>query len=173
VIVFLNREVVRRLSDDDATLTGFFTMPAYKYVHDIMLRDCEPSGIVFLPRYFDMVHTVIENWLDEALDWPISQIQGSDGLSLPFVNISAEFPAPSRLGDRLTWRLSVRELRRSSIWLELGATTGAEARVSVTGTLVLTEALALRTRRWPESIAERVKDYLVSSDEASGKKVAE
>lgn len=99
-------------------------MPAYHYVHDVMLRDCEPSGIVFLPRYFEMVHTVIENWLDEALDWPMSQIQGSDGLSLPFVNISAEFPSPSRLGDRLTWRLSVRELRRSSIWLELTGTTG-------------------------------------------------
>ena len=77
-------------------------MSAYTYVHDVMLRDCEPSGIVFLPRYFEMVHTVIENWLDEALDWPMSQIQGSDGLSLPFVNISADFPAPSRLGDRLT-----------------------------------------------------------------------
>ena len=45
-------------------------MPAYTYVHDIMLRDCEPSGIVFLPRYFDMVHTVVENWVDEALEAP-------------------------------------------------------------------------------------------------------
>jgi 4-hydroxybenzoyl-CoA thioesterase len=138
-----------------------------------MLRDCEPSGIVFLPRYFDMVHTVIENWLDEALDWPMSQIQGSDGLSLPFVNISAEFPAPSRLGDRLIWRLSVRELGRSSIWLELSATTGAERRVSITGTLVLSEAVALRTRRWPDAIAERVKDYMVAPDAEAGKKVAE
>jgi len=138
-----------------------------------MLRDCEPSGIVFLPRYFDMVHTVIENWLDEALDWPMSQIQGSDGLSLPFVNISAEFPAPSRLGDRLIWRLSVRELGRSSIWLELSATTGAERRVSITGTLVLSEAVALRTRRWPDAIAERVKDYMIAPDAEAGKKVAE
>ena len=148
-------------------------MPAYQYIHDVMLRDCEPSGIVFLPRYFEMVHTVIENWLDEALDWPMSQIQGSDGLSLPFVNISAEFPAPSRLGDRLTWRLYVRELRRSSLWLELTATTGAESRVTITGTLVLSEAVALRTRRWPDTIAERVKDYLVAPDAKSGKKVAE
>ena len=148
-------------------------MPAYQYVHDVMLRDCEPSGIVFLPRYFDMVHTVIENWLDEALDWPMSQILGSDGLSLPFVNISAEFPAPSRLGDRLTWRLSVRELRRSSLWIELSATTGAERRVTITGTLVLSEAIALRTRRWPDPIAERINEYLVAPEAKSGKQVAE
>lgn len=148
-------------------------MPAYQYVHDVMLRDCEPSGIVFLPRYFDMVHVVIENWLDEALNWPISQIQGSDGLCLPFVNISAEFPAPSRLGDRLTWRMSVRELRRSSMWLEFTATTGAETRVAITGTLVLSEAGALRTRRWPDVIAERVKEYLVAPDAKDGQKVAE
>ena len=147
-------------------------MPAYTYVHDIMLRDCEPSGIVFLPRYFDMVHAVIENWLDEALDWPMSQIQGSDGLSLPFVNISAEFPAPSRLGDRLTWRLGVRELRRSSLWLELTGTTGAETRVIITGTLVLSEAVALRTRRWPDPIAERVRDYTIAST-SSAEKVAQ
>lgn len=147
-------------------------MSAYTYVHDVMLRDCEPSGIVFLPRYFEMVHTVIENWLDEALDWPMSQIQGSDGLSLPFVNISADFPAPSRLGDRLTWRLVVREIRRSSMWIELTGTTGAETRVTVTGTLVLSEAVALRTRRWPDTIAERVQDFLVASD-AKADKVAE
>ena len=30
----------------------------------------------------------------------MSQIQGSEGMCLPFVNVSAEFPAPSRLGDR-------------------------------------------------------------------------
>ncbi|WP_292294426.1 hotdog domain-containing protein [Marivita sp.] len=147
-------------------------MSAYTYVHDVMLRDCEPSGIVFLPRYFEMVHTVIENWLDEALDWPMSQIQGSDGLSLPFVNISADFPAPSRLGDRLTWRLVVREVRRSSMWLELTGTTGAETRVTVTGTLVLSEAVALRTRRWPDAITERVRDYLVAP-KPTAEKVAE
>src|SRR6056297_3320 len=147
-------------------------MSAYTYVHDVMLRDCEPSRIVFLPRYFEMVHTVIENWLDEALDWPMSQIQGSDGLSLPFVNISADFPAPSRLGDRLTWRLVVREVRRSSMWLELTGTTGAETRVTVTGTLVLSEAVALRTRRWPDAITERVRDYLVAP-KPTAEKVAE
>jgi Predicted thioesterase len=147
-------------------------MPAYKYVHDVMLRDCEPSGIVFLPRYFDMVHNVIENWLDEALDWPMSQLQGSDGLSLPFVDIRAEFPAPSRLGDRLTWRLTVRDIGRSSMWLEVVGTTGAETRASINGTLVLTEALALRTRRWPEAMTERLKDYLIPS-EGKANKVAE
>ena len=144
-------------------------MPAYKYVHDVMLRDCEPSGIVFLPRYFDMVHTVIENWLDEALDWPMSQLQGSDGLSLPFVDIRAEFPAPSRLGDRLTWRLAVRDIGRSSMWLDIVGTTGAETRASITGTLVLTEALALRTRRWPDQMTERLKDYLVPGDNKADK----
>jgi len=144
-------------------------MSAYTYIHDVMLRHCEPSGIVFLCRYFAMVHTVLENWLDEALDWPMSQIQGSDGLSLPFVNISADFPAPSRLGDRLTWRLVVREMRRSSMWIELTGSTGAETRVTVTGTLVLSEAVALRTRRWPDAIAERVKDFLVAPDAKAGK----
>ncbi|MCK0148543.1 acyl-CoA thioesterase [Marivita sp. S6314] len=147
-------------------------MPAYTYVHDVMLRDCEPSGIVFLPRYFDMVHTVIENWLDEALDWPMSQIQGSDGLCLPFVDIKAEFPAPSRLGDRLTWRLAVRDIGRSSIWLEIIGTTGAENRVSITGTLVLSEGMAMRTRRWPEPIVERMKEFMLSPD-GQAKKVAE
>ena len=147
-------------------------MPTYTYVHDVMLRDCEPSGIVFLPRYFDMVHAVIENWMDEALDWPLSQIQGNDRLCLPFVDIKAEFPAPSRLGDRLTWRLSVRDVGRTSMWLELIGTTGAENRVLVTGTLVLSESIAMRTRRWPDAIVERVKDYQIAPD-ARADKVAE
>ena len=58
------------------------------------------------------------------------------------------------------------------MWIELTGTTGAETRVTVTGTLVLSEAVALRTRRWPDAIAERVQDFLVASD-AKADKVAE
>ena len=141
-------------------------MPAYKMYQDVQLKDCDPTGIVFLPRYFEMMHSVVESWFDEALDWPMSQLLGNSNMGVPLRKIEAEFPVPSRLGDRLAWRLEVRKLGSSSmdIVVEARATQGGDVHLRATGTLVLTDIGVLRTRSWPEAVRNRVSDFLVRSD---------
>lgn len=142
-------------------------MPAYKYIHDVGLGHCEPSGIVFLPRYFEMIHSVVENWFDEALDWPLAQIQGSDRAGLPFVGIETAFPSPCRLGDRLTWRLTVTDIGRTSIALLLTAQCGGDVRVRCKATLVLSDLGALKARRWPEQVRSRAEEFLSACEPAT------
>lgn len=137
-------------------------MPAYTFFTDARLGDCGTGGLMHLPRYYEMIHGVIENWFEEALDWPMGQMQGSDHLGLVTVDLTTEFPAPSRLGDRLAWKLSVTDIGRSSMRLRISADTGGDARVRATLTLVLVETRAVRSRRWPDAIRARAEDFMLA-----------
>jgi 4-hydroxybenzoyl-CoA thioesterase len=135
-------------------------MVAYKHINDVGLAHCDPSGIVFLPRYYEMIHIVVENWFDEALDWPMGQMQGNDRAGLPFVNVETSFPSPSRLGDRLTWRLNVLDIGRSSMKLSITAQCGIDTRVRCTASVVLSDLGVLHARRWPDQIRARAEEFL-------------
>lgn len=144
-------------------------MTVFQTSMDVQMKHCDAAGIVFLPRYFEMVHTVIEHWFDEALDWPMSQILGNGGLSIPLRQVQAEFPTPSRLGDVLNWRLEVTKIGATSMDLGITAATprGGDHHMRCSGQLVLVETGVMRVRNWPSAVRARAESYLVKSPAGS------
>lgn len=140
-------------------------MTVFQTSMDVQMKHCDATGIVFLPRYFEMVHTVIEHWFDEALDWPMSQILGNGGLAIPLRQVQAEFPTPSRLGDVLNWRLEVAKVGATSMDLVLTAATSraGDPHMLCTGQLVLVETGVMRVRNWPSAVRARAETYLVKT----------
>lgn len=133
---------------------------------DVQMKHCDATGIVFLPRYFEMVHSVIEDWFDEALDWPLSQVLGNEGLSIPLRQIEAEFATPSRLGDVLNWRLQVAQVGSKSMVLRLAAATSrdGELHMRCSCQIVLAEIGVMRVRNWPQAVRKRAQTYLAESE---------
>lgn len=136
-------------------------MSSFQITQDVLLKHCDATGIMFLPRYFDMVHTTIERWFDDALDWPMSQMLGNGGLAVPVRTLEAEFPVPSRLGDRLTWRLSVTAIGTSSMDLAItaGTSRGGDLHMRCSARIVLAETGVMRVRPWPGHIRDRAQRY--------------
>ncbi|WP_019528965.1 acyl-CoA thioesterase [Dasania marina] len=87
----------------------------------VRFADCDPAGIVFFPRYFEMINAVVEEWFASALDWSFTHliIERNDGV--PTVKIECEFSSPSRMGDILDFTLVVHKLGRGSITLVIEA----------------------------------------------------
>ncbi|MBU9698933.1 hypothetical protein GU927_013865 [Rhodobacteraceae bacterium HSP-20] len=54
---------------------------------------CDPAGIVFYPRYFEMMNSVIENFFREALDYSFVRL----GLSSVTFSITAHSGAQQRM----------------------------------------------------------------------------
>ena len=36
----------------------------------VLFRHCDPAGIVFYPRYFEMVNDLVEEWFDRGMGLP-------------------------------------------------------------------------------------------------------
>ncbi len=108
---------------------------AYDRTIAIEFNHCDPAGIVFYPRYFEMTNSVCENFFADVVGRSYARMI-ADGNGIPTVRLDATFRAPSRLGDKVLFRLAVTGVGRSSVDCRITATCADETRIEVTKRLV-------------------------------------
>jgi 4-hydroxybenzoyl-CoA thioesterase len=83
--------------------------------------DCDPAGIVYYPRYFQMFDTSTAELFRAALDCTkLEMMRRFDFAGFPMVDTGARFSTPSRFGDEVTIesRIEHRLMRGSQIAIE-------------------------------------------------------
>jgi len=91
---------------------------------------CDPAGIVFYPRYAEMVNHMVENFFLEVIGHGFGPMMAA-GQGMPTVKLEMDFKKPSRLGDRIQWDLQVEHLGTSSVRFLIRAEDRLEARSTV------------------------------------------
>lgn len=82
---------------------------------DVGWGHCDPAGIVYFPRFFEMFHAAMESWFGGALGLPYQDVIVGRKIGFPSVHTEADFRAPTRFGERIAIELRVARLGRSSI----------------------------------------------------------
>ena len=95
----------------------------------VRFQHTDPAGIVFYPRYFEMINQVVEDWFAGALGVDFRTLHGEHLCGVPTVRIESDFKRPSRLGDTLIFSLGVDALGKSSFTLDLRASCDGEERL--------------------------------------------
>ena len=124
---------------------------AFRVPHKVMFQHCDPAGIIFYPRYFEMINATVEEWF-EHLGYPFSEMHGAAGTGIPMRHIEVSFEAPSRLGEMLAFDLSPRAPGRTSLGFSMVAHGGDVRRLVCTGTVVHMDKASGRPKPWPEMI---------------------
>ena len=55
----------------------------------IRFKHVDYAGIVFYPRFLEMLNDLVEDWFEEALDRPFSKIHETNGI--PTVDLKVQF----------------------------------------------------------------------------------
>jgi 4-hydroxybenzoyl-CoA thioesterase len=134
---------------------------SYSRVIPVEFNHCDPAGIVFFPRYFEMVNSVVETFFAEVLGRPFAAVVAA-GHGVPTVRLESDFRAPSRLGDRLRFTLRVERAGTASLALAHEARAGEELRIAVRQTIVWTEGG--RACPWPAEIRARIEAFQEDGD---------
>lgn len=79
----------------------------------IRFQHCDPAGIVFYPRFLEMVNQLVEDWFEEALELPFVQLHTE--AAIPTVSLNIQFRNAARLGDLITKHLFVSKISRTSL----------------------------------------------------------
>jgi 4-hydroxybenzoyl-CoA thioesterase len=114
-------------------------MPSFEFKHKVLFQHCDPAGMVFYPRYFEMINACIETWFDEELLSSFKRMHLELGLSVPTASTQTDFRAPSHLGDLLVFQLQVEKLGNTSLHLQINVTCDGQLRLTNDTTLVLIE----------------------------------
>lgn len=127
----------------------------FDFPQKVLFKHCDPAGIVFYPRYFEMLNDCVEAFFDEVLGMPFETLHATGGV--PTAEITTTFHKPSRHGDRLIITLAVTRVGRSSLGLSFAAKSGSESRLTARSTLVLVGEDG-RSRPWPEAVKQKLLD---------------
>jgi 4-hydroxybenzoyl-CoA thioesterase len=81
--------------------------------------DCDPAGIIFYPRYFEIFDTCTTALIERALGMnKIDYLKAYDFAGHPVVETRARFRQPTRFGDDVAIETTLVECGRSSFKIE-------------------------------------------------------
>jgi 4-hydroxybenzoyl-CoA thioesterase len=92
----------------------------------IRFRHCDPAGIVFYPRYLEILNDTVEDWF-QAMGFAFRDMQARFGAGVPTVNLNITFSRPCRQADRLSLLLSCLRVGDSSFEVRISGWCEGEA----------------------------------------------
>jgi 4-hydroxybenzoyl-CoA thioesterase len=134
----------------------------YERLIQIEFNHCDPAGIVFYPRYFEMANSVIENFFADVVGRSFASMVGARQNAVPTVAMEAVFQLPSRLGDRVRFTLKVEKIGGSSVklWIEGAGPDGPRLKVGMT----LAWVDGMKAAPWPDEMRAALEQYRETQD---------
>ena len=131
------------------------------FVHTTKVRfaHVDAAGIVFYPRFFEMLNAAVEDWF-AMLGRDFRALHLEDRIGTPTVRLETEFLAPAMLGDELEISLSAVKVGTSSCTYRFVFASAGTERLKGEGVLVCMDLEAQRSRPWPEAIAASLRAAL-------------
>lgn len=137
---------------------AFHSRQMVRYSH------CDPGGIVYFPRFFDMFSAALEDWFAGALECPWgADLIGARNLGVPSLAIRAEFSRACRLGDTLDFALWPTRLGHSSIQLTLVGSSEGTERLRAAWTVCMVSRESFRSVPIPDDLRTRMQSFVQPS----------
>lgn len=89
----------------------------FSYKRNIRLNDCDPAGIVFFARVYDMAHEAFEAMLIEFQN-PIQKIIFDSEIIYPLVESCAKYQKPLKLGNNIIIQVKLDSISENAFTLK-------------------------------------------------------
>ena len=125
----------------------------------VRFSHCDPAGIIFYPQYFMLAHDCKEDWFREGVGYPFEDMVTRDRRGFPIVKLDAEFMRASRLGEELTFEITVQSVGATSLKLDYRCRMGEEQRMKMHSTLVHIDLDTGKPVPIPDALRERLLQF--------------
>lgn len=128
----------------------------------IRFKHIDYAGIVFYPRFLEMLNDIVEDWFEEALDRPFSKMHETNGI--PTVDLKVQFKSAARIGEVISKKLWVAELKSSSIVCGFQFTnqedkTVLEGEVTLVNVKIQEDRQSIKAEPFNEEMKSKIKIY--------------
>lgn len=130
----------------------------------IRFQHIDYAGIVFYPRFLEMLNGLVEDWFEEALDRPFSKMHQTNGI--PTVDLKVQFKKAARLGEILTKKLWVKELKSSSVvcgfrFEDESGNTCVEGEVTLVNVKIAEDRNSIKAEAFTEEMKEKISKFMI------------
>lgn len=138
------------------TITANF----FEEVQTVRFQHCDPAGIVFYPRYYEMLNLTVERFFEQRLGYSFNRMHQEMHVTVPTVRMETDFFEASYLEDRLQFQMTLNRIGRSSLSFYISCKCGDEERLRTVITLVCINLSAKKATPWPDVIRAQVEEIL-------------
>ena len=131
--------------------------------YPILFSHCDPAGIVYFPRFFDLLHQAMEEWFTFGLEERFADFIVKKRLGIPTVGTKVDFVGPARFGDLLRIELRVLKLGRRSIEFGIDAFVGEQPCFKARHTVCCFSQDTFKAVPIPDDLRGRMEDYVVAA----------
>jgi 4-hydroxybenzoyl-CoA thioesterase len=135
---------------------------AFTKQEKIRFKHVDYAGIVFYPRFLEMLNDLVEDWFEEALERPFSKMHETNGI--PTVDLKVQFKKPARLGEVLTKKLWVMHLGEASVtcgfrFEDENGKTCLEGEVTLVNVGISDDRGTIKSEMFNEKIKSKILKY--------------
>ena len=133
----------------------------FQTTRQINFEHCDPAGLIFYPRYFQLAHQALEAWFRDGLGISHASLVVNERIGIPTVHLEAGFHAASRLEEVLLFTLRVQKIGNSSVTLNIEAHCQSELRCRITQVIVFTrlDTEPISSMPIPEAIRSQLERF--------------
>jgi 4-hydroxybenzoyl-CoA thioesterase len=136
----------------------------YSKQEKIRFQHIDYAGIVFYPRFLDMLNGLVEDWFEEVLHLPFAEMHKTHGI--PTVDLKVQFKKPARLGETLTKKLWVKELGSSSILCGFSfenaqGQTCLEGEVTLVHVAIAADSGNIKSETLSDAVKSKIAPYII------------
>jgi 4-hydroxybenzoyl-CoA thioesterase len=130
----------------------------------IKFKHIDYAGIVFYPRFLEMLNDLVEDWFEEALDRPFSKMHETNGI--PTVDLKIQFKNPARLGEVLTKKLWVKDIGFASVlcgfqFVNENEVTVLEGEVTLVNVKIAEDREKIKAESFSEEMKEKISNFKI------------
>ena len=130
--------------------------------YPILFSHCDPAGIVYFPRFFDLLHRAMEDWFTFGLEERFADFIMKKRLGIPTVGTKVDFVGPARFGDLLRIELRVARLGSSSIELLIDSFVEDRPCFKARHTICVFSSETYKAVPIPDEVRQRMEPYVVA-----------
>ncbi len=132
----------------------------------IRFKHIDYAGIVFYPRFLEMLNDLVEDWFEEALERPFYKMHETNGI--PTVDLKVQFKNAARLGEILTKSLWVKELKSSSVICGFQYTNESkkvvlEGEVTLVNVTITEDRNTIKAEAFNEEMKQKISKFVIQT----------
>jgi 4-hydroxybenzoyl-CoA thioesterase len=137
---------------------------AYLQTEKVRFQHVDYAGIVFYPRFLEMLNSLVEDWFEDSLGLPFREMHQTRGI--PTVDLKIQFRKAARLGEELRKYLWVKNLGTSSVllgfrFLDASDSLILEGEVLLVHVLISEKRNDIKSEPFPTEIRLKMERFLI------------
>lgn len=131
----------------------------------VRFQHVDYAGIVFYPRFLEMLNNLVEDFYEEALNLPFKNLHETGGI--PTVDLKIQFKKAARLGDELTKFLWVKNLGGASLncgfkFKHEDGSICLEGEVTLVRVEFSDDRKGIKASTFPDDMRSKLEKYIVN-----------